>query len=211
VTLVNDNPSLEQLIEGAIPDGEDSKIQVREILETFGQRSYGPALFFFALLELLPFVSAIPGMYIITASVLIILSGQLLAGRPRPWLPKWLLSFSLSRERMQATLRRWKPWIKWVEKLIRPRLEFLVAPPFLQGIAAICICLALTFFPLAPIPASEKVLAIPVAFFALAITVRDGVLALIGFAITAGSVGLMIYFWSDIWDAGAKALDLIGL
>lgn len=202
--------SLSQILDGAVPDSEDHRISLREIMEGFGLRSYGPALFFFALLELLPFISAIPGMYIVTASVVILLAGQLLVGRPQPWLPGWLLRVSLSRKSLRDRLGRWRPWTTWLEKLVKPRLEFLVDPPFVQGIALLCIVFAVAFFPLAPIPASEKLLAIPVAFFALAIMTRDGVLAILGFVIAAALIGGLIYFWSDLWRAAGKFLEMIG-
>jgi hypothetical protein len=211
--VVSDNeckPKLGQLLNAAVPQNGDSRIQIREILDSFGNRSYGPALFFFSLIELLPFVSVIPGMYIVTASILIILSAQMLVGRERPWLPSWILNRSLSREKLQAALCRWRHWIAWLEKLIHPRLEFLVAPPFLQVIALTCILLAVSFFPLSPIPASEKVPALPVAFFALAITARDGVFALFGFAITASSIGLLIYFWPTVARAALQVLEIAG-
>jgi hypothetical protein len=203
--------SLAQMLEQAVPEGKEQKVSLREMMESLGTRSYGPVLFFFCLLELLPFISAIPGMYIVTASVVILLSAQLMVGREQPWLPAWLLNVSLSRKPLRERLQRWSGWTQWLDGMMRPRLEFLVDPPFVQGMAALCIVFALAFFPLSPIPASEKVLVIPVAFFALALMTRDGVLAIVGFLIAATSIAGMIYFWDDIWRAGHKALEWIGL
>lgn len=203
--------NLAQILERAVPERREEKVTLREIMESLGTRSYGPLLFFFCLLELLPFVSAIPGMYIVTASVVILLSAQMLVGREQPWLPAWLLNVSLSREPLRKRLKRWAPWTTWLDGLIKPRLEFLVDPPFVQGIALLCIVFALAFFPLSPIPASEKVLAVPVAFFALALMTRDGALAIAGFVIAIASIGGVIYFWDNIWRAGARAMEMMGL
>jgi hypothetical protein len=203
--------SLAQMLEKAVPEGQEQRISLREIMEGLGTRSYGPLLFFFCLFELLPFISAIPGMYIVTASVVILLSAQLMIGREQPWLPAWLLNVSLSRKPLRDRLQRWSAWTLWLDGMMKPRLEYLVDPPFVQGMAGLCIVFALAFFPLSPIPASEKVLVVPVAFFALALMTRDGVLAIVGFLIAGASIGGMIYFWGDIWRAGMKALEYIGL
>lgn len=203
--------NLAQMLDQAVPDAPQQKVSLREVRESLGARAYGPLLFFFCLLELLPFISAIPGMYIVTASVVILLSAQLMMGREQPWLPAWLLNVSLSRKPLRDRLQRWSGWTEWLDGMMKPRLEFLVDPPFAQVMAALCIVFALAFFPLSPIPASEKVLVIPVAFFALALMTRDGVLAILGFLIATASIGGMIYFWGDIWRAGQKALEWVGL
>jgi hypothetical protein len=210
VTNCASHVSLAQMLQAAVPDGQARKISLREVLESLGTRAYGPLLFFFCLLELLPFISSIPGMYIVTASVVILLSAQLVVGRKHPWLPSWLLRASFSRKHLRERIQKWAPWTLWLDKILKPRLEFLIDPPFAQAIALLCIVFALAFFPLAPIPASEKVLAIPIAFFALALMTRDGVMAVIGFSIAAATVGGIICFWSDIWRAGINALEYIG-
>lgn len=210
VDAIESNSGLTQLLEDAVSRSDGDQIQVGELIDQLGDRSYGPVLFLFALIELLPFLSIIPGMYIITASVLILLSAQMFVGRPRPWLPKWITRRSFPRNRLRDGISRWRPWLKWLETLVRPRWGFLVKAPFLQIIAATCILLALSFFPLSPIPASEKVPALPVAFFALAITARDGLLAIIGFAITGISIGSLIYFWPTVMRALSEGLDFVG-
>ncbi len=211
VSKANHSLKLGDLLETAIPARDDAQIEIREILENFGTSAYGPAILFFSLIELLPFISAIPGMFIFTSSAMIVLACQLLMGRPSPWLPNWVLNRRFSRVNLRERHERWKPWTKRMEALVRPRLEFMLAPPFLQCIGVLCIGLALSFFPLAPIPASEKVPAFPIAIFALAITARDGALAILGFILCGTSIGLLIYFWPTLIEVGLKGLEMVGV
>lgn len=178
-------------------------------MESLGSRAYGPGMLFLAAIELLPFVSAIPGLFIVTASGIVLLASQLLLGRETPWLPAWMLNFSFPREKLLKIDRLFRPWAKWVDGLVKPRFEFLMAPPFLQLIALACIGLAISFFPLSPIPAAEKIPAFPIALFALAISARDGLMALLGFALLTVSLGLLYCFLPNVVEACAQALAIL--
>jgi hypothetical protein len=68
-------------------------------------------------------------------------------------------------------------------------------------VALIVILLAILFFPLAFIPSSEKVLAVPIFFFGLALTARDGLLALIGLGFTLGILSLPFVYWDELTQA----------
>lgn len=206
-----ESPRLGNIFQRAVPAHENARIEIREILANFGTAAYGPALFFFSLVELLPFVSAIPGMFIFTSSAMTTLGYQLFIGRPTPWLPNWILNRSFSRVHLREQLKHWNPWMKTMERIVHPRLVFMTSPPFLQVIAFLCMCLALSFFPLAPIPAAEKVPAVPIALFALAITARDGLMAILGFIVCGASIGLLIYFWPTLIAVIMKGLEMMGM
>jgi hypothetical protein len=68
-------------------------------------------------------------------------------------------------------------------------------------VALIVILMAILFFPLAFIPSSEKVLAVPIFFFGLALTARDGLLALIGLGFTLGILSLPFVYWDELTQA----------
>jgi hypothetical protein len=214
---MHDTPSpahsvkIEYLLGSVVGECTKPKIAIREILTRFGSRAYGPGILLLAAIELLPFVSAIPGLFIVTASGIMLLAVQLLFGRQTPWLPAWFLNFSISRERLVKLDEVARPWAKWLDGLVKPRLEFFVAPPFLQAIAIACVALAISFFPLSPIPAAEKVPAFPIALFALAISARDGLMAILGFVLLAVSLGLLVYFSPSIVDACDQAFRMLGI
>jgi hypothetical protein len=115
--------------------------------------------------------------------------------RPHPWLPKRLLRYSFSRERLTKTVEKARPFARWTEKVVGPRLSFLTDPPFLNVVAGVCVLLALLFFPLNIIPFAVAAPSAAVLLFGLAITARDGLLVLVGLAATGLAVGLLIYLW----------------
>lgn len=210
MTIRGSHVSLTQTLQDAVPEGNEQRIPLRDIVKSLGTRSYGPILFFVCLIELLPFISAIPGMYIVTASVIILLSAQLMVGREQPWLPDRLLKVSLQRKNLRDQIRRWASWAKWLDGLSKPRLEFFVEAPFVQAIALLCIVFAIAFFPLSPIPASEKILVLPIAIFAFALMTRDGILVIAGFVFAISTISSLIYFHREIGRAVMNTLEIVG-
>lgn len=190
--------SMGRLLDEVVEVAREEKVEVGTIVKALGLRSYGPLMVLTTLVEMVPPLSAVPGLYIVSAAVVILLSGQLFLLRPYPWLPERVQKLSISRERLLSWIERARPWARRVDKLLAPRLTFFLKPPFVQGIAAISIIMALMFFPLAFIPSSEKVLAAPVLFFGLALTANDGLLAAIGLLVTGTIIALPIVFWDQI-------------
>lgn len=187
--------TMSRLLDRVLDAAEGESVQIEEIVAALGTRSYGPILAFTSLIELLPVIGAIPGMYIVTGLIVILLAGQLLLLRSEPWLPRRIRNIRLPRQKLMRAVKRSRPWARRIDRIFAARLTVFVRPPFLQLIAAICILMALLFFPLAIIPSSEKVLAAPVFFFGLALTVNDGLLALIGLAISGALITLPILYW----------------
>ncbi len=180
---------------------ENDPVCVAEILGTLGSRAYGPMLLLTSLLELFPFIGAIPGMYILVAMIVILLSMQIFVGRPRPWLPRRFREYSFSQKRLAQFVKHLKPWAARIDRLIRPRMTFLLRAPIVQLIALICIVLAILFFPFALIPSSEKVLVAPVFVFGLALTANDGLLAIVGVVVTIALMSLPFLYWDDFMRA----------
>lgn len=181
---------LDEMVEGS----EGDKVSLGDLLDAVESRSFGPLLLVPALIAASP-IGAVPGMSIITGSIIILLAGQLLAGRSHPWIPKPLRNFEFKRERLTKTRKKLGPWLKWIEKPIHSRLTMFVKPPAEQIIAVICIALALLFFPLALVPFGIFLPSTAIIFFALGLSARDGLLTLIAFCLTAATVYAAIAFW----------------
>jgi hypothetical protein len=199
------------MLDEVIEKTSGDRVSVEDILKSLGTRSYGPALVLIALISMLPPISITPGLPVVTASLFLLLSVQLLVLRPHPWLPKRLLRVSFSREKLANVVERARPWARRLGKLIRPRLPFLVATPFVNLIAVACIGLSLLTFILSPLPGGENIPAAAVFLFGLALTVRDGLLALVALIVTFGAVALVMYFWPTIMDGVSALLHAFGL
>lgn len=164
------------------------------LLDRVGTRSYGPLLMVLALVAISP-IGAIPGMSVVTGSLIILVAAQMLAGFEHPWMPRRLLAISIGSEPVDDAGRTMRPWAKWLEGWFAPRLVALAEPPVTRLVALACIALAATFYPLALLPFAVAVPGIAVLLLAIGLTVRDGVVILLGLAGTSGALTMTYLYW----------------
>ena len=113
---------------------------------------------------------------------------QMMLGGRKLWLPRRVRAWSFSREGLQRAIQVANPYLKRIEKLIRPRLSFLTQAPFsfLFGFQV----LVMAFVLVLPIPFGNWPPAMTLAMMALALLQRDGVLMLLSVPAAALSVGI---------------------
>ena len=165
--------------------GEDT-VTLGDLLGAFGRRAYGPLLLIPAIVAVAP-TGAIPGMSIVTGSLVGLVALQLLVGRPSPWLPPRLLRISFSRELLDRSIGKARPVASWTERFIRPRLTFLTSAPFPQIAAIICILMAASMYPLALVPFGVALPGTAVGVIGLGLTSQDGALVLAGVGLSVAS------------------------
>ncbi len=190
----DDNPEsltsvLEQLCEST--DGET--VSFADIVQALDQRSYGPLLLVPALVAVAP-TGAIPGMSIVTGTIIFVIALQLLVGRSSPWLPDGLLNFSFSRDRLVQAIEKSRGYTKWFDKALHPRLIALTEFPSNRLVAIACMALAVTMFPLALLPFAVAVPGTAIALLGLGLTARDGVFVIAGFVCAAAAFLLGAYW-----------------
>lgn len=93
-----------------------------EVVDTFGQQAFGPVMFFFALVNMMPWP---PGGTTLTGAPLLLLSFELAIGRDELWIPRWTERVSLKRPLFRKFNGRFKRGLKLTERLSRPRLHVL--------------------------------------------------------------------------------------
>lgn len=170
-------------------DGE--KVSFDELLHLFGRRAFGPFMLLPGLLMVTP-VGALPGMPLFTGSIIMLVALQLIIGRDSPWLPKGLLNFSFSREKLVKTADRAKPYTERIDRLIGPRLERFVSPLAQRCIAICCALMALMMLPLSLIPFAAAIPGASIVLLSLSIVAKDGLLAIIGLAVAVGAIFLFV-------------------
>ena len=182
-------PLSELLIE--ISDDPDPEVTIGEIVHRLGRRSFGALLFIFAAPNWLPLP---PGSSTFLAAPLILLAPQIALGIRGPWLPRFIDARKLKRTDLAGALRKLIPTLQRIEKVSRPRLVFLFGPlgDRLIGLTVTLLSLVL----LLPIFLGNMAPAAAIAAFGLALIQRDGVLALIGYAVAGVSVGLLVIGWN---------------
>jgi hypothetical protein len=106
-----------------------------------------------------------------------------------PWLPNFIDERQIKRKTMADAFRKLIPWLEKVEQVSRPRLTVLFGPVGDRVIAFVCFLLALVL--ILPIPLGNMAPAAAIAIFGLAMIQRDGFLALLAYAVSALSFGLL--------------------
>jgi len=165
--------------------GGDDYVCVGHLLDVMGERSFGALMLVPSLLLVSP-LSGIPGFSSLTGVVIVLIAGQMLAGRDHIWLPQKLRERCIAREKLEKALRFLTPGARTVDRLVKPRLTFLTRSPFSRAVPAICVAIGLCMPLMEILPFASSILAAAVAAFALALIARDGALAVVATAITGG-------------------------
>ncbi len=191
---VHDLNSLLDVLQNKIDDdkaqGGDGQLTLREVLEVIGRRAYGPLLLIIGLISISP-ATLIPGSTWAFAVLTLLISVQLLFHSATPWLPKGALDMQLSEERLGGFVQKARPTARVIDKIVRPRWQFLAKAPWVYGIALLCIVAALVTFPLGLIPIAPLIPGLAITFFGLGITARDGILLTLGACVMGGALWLL--------------------
>lgn len=175
--------SLVALLDRVSNSFEEHDVSLDQILAAVGTNAHGPLLVIPALIAIAP-TGAIPGMSILTGAILIIVSVQILFSAKKVWLPHKITSRNVSRERLLSAINIIRPYVAKLDYILKPRISFLAEPPSIYLIGVICIFLAATMFPLALLPFAVALPAMAVLLFGIGLTAKDGLVILIGFALT---------------------------
>lgn len=161
--------------------------QLAQIIETHGperltfsdlaarleSRAWGGLLLIFAAINVLPLP---PGTSVFFALPLLIISAQMVVGRPSPWFPARIDRRGVTK----GLLRKLVDKMEWlevrIERIFRPRLERLTGPTAARIIGAVCFLLALVAA--IPVPLFHVAPAAAIVLFGLALIYRDGALVL---------------------------------
>ena len=183
-------PRLSELLERLVSETDGKTVSIDEILDALGSQSFGPMLLIPAIIAVAP-TGAIPGMSLITGTIIFLVSLQMLIGREHIWLPKRVTGFEFDRSKLKSSVSAAKPWTDWLQGLFSHRLTFLVEQPALKLIAVTCMLLAASMFPLALLPFAVAVPGTAVGLFALGVTMRDGLLVALGYALALAAAYLI--------------------
>jgi hypothetical protein len=177
-------------ISASVNKDAEEGVRLAIILNAVGRRAYGPLLLVIGLFAISP-ITLIPGMTWLAAFVTLLIAGQMALGLKRPWLPQRLLETRIPRDVLHKGLEKGRPWADRIDKLLKPRLTFLTAPPFVNLIALVCVAAALITIPLSMIPIAPILPSAAIVLFGLGMTARDGLWLSVGLALCAGAIWLV--------------------
>ncbi|MBI1301908.1 MAG: exopolysaccharide biosynthesis protein [Alphaproteobacteria bacterium] len=171
---------------------EGDEISFADIVEALNHRGFGALLTAPALIAVLP-TGAIPGVPFLCAVFITLVAAQIAIGRRYPWIPKRLQDVSFSRKKYKSAVKKAKVYTEWIDGFFHERLSFLTNDIAQRLIAVLCIFLALSIIPIGFIPFAAALPSITILIFGLSLSVRDGLLALIGFLVMAVTVAAIPY------------------
>lgn len=183
---------VQSLLAKAQDSAEDGRVTISSLLDAFGNRSFGPLIALFALVAIIPPVGAIPGVPTSMGLMVLLLSVQMLFGMTHPWVPKRLERVGFGADKVARAREKARGVTKRIDALISARLDWAAGAVAQRTAAACCAALALMMPPLELLPFAAALPASGIVLFGLGMTARDGVLMLIGFALTIGSVVLLV-------------------
>ena len=156
-----------------------AELSVGELMERLEDADGpGPVLFALTLPVMVPMP---PGVSMVLALPLLMVAPQIVLGRRKLWMPKFLSRQTVKREELVKLLHRVLPTLQKFEKLVHPRLTFLTGSMGARMVGVACTLIALVL--VLPIPFANLVPSVAMGVFALGLTRRDGLLVLAGYGL----------------------------
>jgi len=160
-------------------------VSIGMMIEAAGERSFGAMLLIPGLIALSP-LSGIPGVPSIVGVMVLLLSGQLLIGRKKFWIPKIVSNRSVSRERFDKAMKYLRRLSSYVDNIFKQRLSKITQGVGLYTIAIICLILSLFSPILEVVPFAITGIGATLILFGLSLVARDGLLAILAICIFCG-------------------------
>jgi len=177
---------LSEMLTELANDPSRETISIADIRDAMGDRAFGALMLVFALPNALP-VNA-PGVSTVLGAPLLFLAAQLILGFKAPWLPAFVMRRSLRRESFARAMGVAVPWIRRLEKLLKPRLQLLASSWAERAVGLVCAVLAIVL--MLPIPFANMPPAVAICVMAMALLERDGLATLAGLALAAGALSI---------------------
>jgi hypothetical protein len=190
-TAETNHRSTSDVLLGVVREHPGERMSIQNVINGLAERSFGFLLLLFGIASAV----APPGVATLTAIPLLFFGLQMLAGYPTPWLPKSIAGRDFNKADLEKTIQRGIPIMRFVERLCRPRFEFLIGPVGERLLGLLIFILAVVVA--APGPLTNAPPGIAISFISIAIINRDGLLVLFGVlasvvALYLGGLGLYL-------------------
>ncbi|PXX93859.1 exopolysaccharide biosynthesis protein [Marinobacter vulgaris] len=189
----NDATNLQQLLEQISQSSANAgQVSVKDILNSVGERSFGPVVLLAGLITIAPLVGDIPGVPTVMGMIVLLTLGQLLFRRHSIWLPAWVSQRSVPQEKLLKGVDWLQKPARFLDRWTGQRLVFLVDGPGLYVMAVICMLVAMIMPAMEVVPFSANGAGAALMAFGLAIVARDGLLAILATSFTVVTVGFVV-------------------
>lgn len=182
---------------------QSETISFGQILDIFHERGFGIVLLLLAMPMALP-LPVPPGVNVLLASPLILLTLQQMLGRHTIWIPEKWKRKTLKTQSVQGMVHGMKPWAERAEMIIKPRLAWVTRGLLSQLIGLTGFIMALSIC--VPVPLTNTVPSLGIALMAAGTVMRDGLAVLAGMIIGLSWVAMLI---SVILIFGPEGVEIV--
>ncbi len=182
--------SVDGAIQAAMEAGEGETVTLGEILDVLALRSIGPVLFIPALIAVLPLIGALPGVTWTMAGLILLISIQMIFTHNSHWAPDIIRKLSMSRSLLQKSLGWARKPARWIDRVTRARLAFLVHRPWARLIGVAIFLMAVVMFIVSVIPGAVVAPGLVVLILSIALITEDGLVGLVGLGLSGGAIAL---------------------
>lgn len=163
-------------------------VHLSTMFAAMGSRVHGMVLLLLALPDTLPL--PVPSTSTVLGIPLVMVAAHLVLRGEGSQLPARARSIAVPRRVLSVVARYAVPVVKFLERLSRPRLSFLLRSDRALGL----VCLYLSILLLLPIPFVNAAPALSLAAIALGMIQRDGLIVAAGIAGTVAVTALLAFF-----------------
>jgi hypothetical protein len=187
------------LLKRLMDEAPKDKIDLHWLLGHLQKRAFGLLLFILAIAIL------VPGLGIVASIAIAFPAVEMMLGRDRPTLPRFLTRRAIATQRFTKWSARALPVLMAIERMSRSRWH---TPHGLTNRAVGLLVLLLVVSGIWPLPLINILPAVTIAFLAVALLQEDGILLAISFV--AGILALFVFGYLVWTSAGALGSLLAG-
>lgn len=158
-------------------------VSVEEMMDSVGRRTFGPLVLFAGIILVTP-LSGVPGIPTLMGLLTLLTLGQVLMGRKHFWLPGWIVRRRIPQHRLLQGTEWLRPSVRRIDRLTRSRFTLLVNGPGLYFMAVGCMAIAIIMPATEVVPFSSSIAGLALVAFGLAMTARDGLVALFAWGVS---------------------------
>jgi hypothetical protein len=165
------------------------RVRLADLVAVLDERAFGVLMLILSLPNAVG-LGTIPGLSTVFGIPQIFVSLQMILGRPRPWLPAFVLERSIAMKDFRTMVDKAEPHLVRIEKLLRPRLAIMssIVIERLLGLVLLLLSIIVTL----PIPFANQPPAVAQGLIALGLIEQDGVVVSLGVVVAAIATAIAV-------------------
>lgn len=192
---------LSEALRALLSASADQPIKLEQLLQQTGDKGFGMILGVLSLLMVIPIPVPLAGFSTLIGAGMILMGGQIMRGDQQPFLPKRIARITISAQASKRLLDHLNRVLRPLEWIAKPRLSRLSHHRLHRVFMGLCLIwnAILLGLPL-PIPFTNIVPGFTNLMFAIALLEADGVMILLGYALTVATTCFFVSISGLIWN-----------